>query len=304
MKKILVLILFILALNKLEAQSIRVMKSNFGSQFGVLLNLGSHQTSVGLQVKLYVGFDYAQLNVGNTFTWNFQGIGKRKNYFENRAYLGGVVMFGKKESVIDFEIDGLNHQTKTNYGVAFNYLVYTDNAGTSQLSGAFGLHLKNFSILFENDVFGGQAKDRFRTGMLIFKYRTSWYKINAGLSIWTGETANSYWDKSASFPKMPNGYRSLEDLPYGRTSAGIVYGGVQFLLPSGSFTSMKIGLDSEHFRHAFQNRLTHDLCFLPKNFDRNTPHYPRLDENGCPTFEKNKVRKDQFYFQFGLNNTW
>lgn len=284
------------------AQSLRYNKPNAGIQTGLVLDIGSHEFAIGLQLKGFIGFDYAQLNLGNTFYWKFYSLGYRKMFFENRAYVGGVAMVGKKGSVVDFELDGLNHQTMRNFGVAFNYLIYTDNAGTSQLSGAFGMHIKNFSIRFENDVFSGQVKDRFRTGIFSVTYRTDWYKINTGFYIWTGETANSFWDKSVKTNKMPSGYRSLEDLPYGKTSHGILYGGVQFLMPYGNIAHLRIGMDSEHLRHAIQNRLIHDLSFLPKKYKRNTPHYPRLGEDGCPVFEKDLVRKTQFYLQFGLND--
>lgn len=288
------------ALN-LNAQFLRWHKPNAGIQGGLVLNFGSHETSIGVFGKAFVGFDYAQLNVGNTFKWNLFNLGKRKLFYENRAYFGAALMVGKDKAYTDFELDGLAHQTQKDFAVSFNYLIYTDNAGTSQLSGAWGLYLRNVQLRFENDVFAGQARDRFRTGILTISYRNSWYKLNAGLSIWTGETRGSTWEKLAG-EKMPSGYRSLEDLPYGKTSHGIIYVGGQFLMPIGNnHYSVKVGIDSEHFRHFFQNRLIHDLSLLPKKVKRNTPHYPRLDEDGCPTFERNSVRKTVPFIQFGLN---
>lgn len=284
------------------AQSLRFDRPNAGVQTGLVVNIGTHELAVGVQLKGYIGFDYAQLNLGNTFSWNVYSFGKRKRFYENRAYAGAVLMAGKNNSIVDFELSGLNHQTQKDIGVAFNYLVYTDNAGTSQLSGGFGLHLKNVSLYIENDVFGGQARDRFRTGIFSIAYRSGWYRLNAGIYIWTGETKGSFWNKSARSKTMPGGYRSLEHLPYGRTSHGILYGGVQFLLPYGNIAHLRVGADSEHFRHFFQNRLIHDLIFLPENVKRHTPHYPRLNEDGCPVFEKELVRKTRYYLQFGLND--
>lgn len=283
-------------------QGIRFAKPNAGIQVGIVLDVGTHDFGIGVQLKSFIGFDYAQLNVGNTFMWKVYGLGNRTNYFENRFYAGGALMIGKKKSYVDFELDGLAHQTQRNFAVSYNFLIYSDNAGTSQLSGAFGMYIQNVSIKFENDVFSGQAKDRFRTGIFDISYRTDKFKLNTGFYIWTGETANSFWDKSVRTKKMPSGYRSLEDLPYGKTSHGNVYGGVKFLIPYGNIAHVRIGVDSEHFRHAVQNRLIHDLCFLPDKVKRNTPHYPRLNEDGCPVFEKKLVRKDQLYLQFGLNN--
>lgn len=285
----------------LHAQGMRWDKPNAGFQTGIVLNIGTHETALGLQLKAFIGFDYAQLNVGNIFSWKFASYGNRKKFYENRAYFGAMGMLGKKNAAFDFELDGLNHQTRRSFALGFNYIIYSDNAGTSQLSGGFGLHIKNFAIRFENDVFGGQTKDRFRTGILAFSVKQDYFKINAGMYIWTGETANSFWDRVKS-DKMPSGYRSLEDLPYGKTSHGIVYGGVQFLLPYGNYAHLRIGVDSEHFRHFLQNRLIHDLMFLPEKVKRNTPHYPRLDENGCPVFEKELVRKNRYYLQFGFND--
>lgn len=297
-----VLFFLLVGMDCVSAQSLRWNKPNTGVQTGIVLNIGTHELAVGIQLKGYIGFDYAQINLGNTFLWKFYSLGNRKRFFENRTYTGAVLMIGKNNAVVDFELDGLSHQTQKDFGIAFNYLIYADNTGTSQLSGGWALHIKNVSVRFENDVFGGQTRDRFRTGILSVSYRSEWYKINAGFYIWTGETRGSFWDKSVKRKDMPSGYRSLEDLPYGKTSHGIFYGGVQFLLPYGNIAHLRVGADSEHFRHFFQNRLTHDLIFLPEKIKRNTPHYPRLDENGCPVFEKNSVRKTTYYLQFGMND--
>lgn len=242
------------------AQQLRYDKPNAGIQAGLVTNFGTHEFSFGIQVKGFIGFDYAQLNVGNTFSWKFYSYANRKLFYENRFYAGAVLMAGKNNANLDFELSGLNHQTKRSVGLGFNYLIYTDNAGTSQLSGAWALHIKNVSIYFENDMFGGQTKDRFRSGILIASYKANWYKLYAGLYIWTGEAAGSFWDKTPSY-KMPSGYRSLEDLPYGKTSHGILYGGVKFLMPfGGNFTRLEVGVDSEHIStcntKSFYSRLT------------------------------------------------
>jgi hypothetical protein len=65
-----------------------------------------------------------------------------------------------------------------------------------------------------------------------------------------------------------------------------------------------MGYDSEEIRHAFQNRLTHDLFLFPKSFPKNTPHYPRLDASGNPVFDSRFRRKDLHYIQFGINGNW
>lgn len=291
--------LLILVSFRLGSQTISNTK--FGSTIGVVIDLGTHVRSFGVVAKAYYTDYFYQLNISSSITFNALSYGRRKNFIENRSALGLVLLGGKKNSRIDFVLDGLNHNTAYNYGVGFNYLWYYDNIGTSQVSGGWSAHLKNTSLYFENDVFGGQARDRFRTGYLVGSYKLDDFKVQIGSYIWTGETRGSRWVK-LPMPKMPNGYRSLEDLPYGRTSHGTVFLGLQSRLPFGQVAHLRYGLDSENVRNWFQNRLVHDLVLLPQKIERNTPHYPRLDEYGCPVFVDEEIRKTGFFMQFGLND--
>jgi hypothetical protein len=278
--------------------------AHVGMTIGAQFSFGSHVNSVGITLNSYYSNYFFQINGGTGIRFNLSSYGRRTMFWENRNSLGLVLMAGKKESVINHQLDGLFHNTAHNYGLSYNYLWYHDNTGTSQRSGGWGVHIKEFSLLLENDVFGGQSKDRFRTGHVAMMYRPDTnVTVMVGLNIWTGETANSVWQK-IPMDYCPSGFRCLDDLPYGRTSHGIVYGGIQMTLPYGQFSGFRIGVDSEKARHYFQNRLSHDLVFLPKKFKRNTPHYPRLDEHGCPTFERDSVRKDRFYFNVNLNENW
>lgn len=277
--------------------------SRFGGSVGVLFNIGTHQRSVGLNVKGYYTDYFYQVNVGHTFTFNGHSYGDRTNFLENRTYLGAVLLAGKRGAITDFELDGLNHQTNYNLGVSFNYLIYQDNAGTSQLSGGWGIHVQNFTLRFENDVFGGLALDHYRTGHILLSYRTQNFKFNAGTYFWTGETEGTPWIKTCT-TDCPNGYKILEDRPYGKTSHGALYGGVLFNMPYGNTVFWRMGVDSDNIRNTLQNRLIHDALILPKKIRHYTPHYPRLDEDGCAVFDKSLVRKDKFYMQFGTNDNW
>ncbi len=274
-----------------------------GVQVGVMLNIGTHVNAIGIQTKAYVGTSWSQLNIGNTISFNLTSYGKRKFFWENRSYLGGALMFGPNKIVPDFELDGLNHQSNRLFAVAYNYLYYWDNAKTSQASGAFALHLEQLSLRMENDVFAGQARDRFRTGHFHISYRWDMWRFGIGGYMWTGETRNSPWNKTPQH-KMPSGYRDLSDLPYGKTSHGIIYLSTTYNLPYGNPLFVRVGWDSEQIRHGIQNRAFHDLAGMPKNWKRNTPHYPRLDADGCPVFEKKERKKDTFFFQIGAHDNW
>ena len=276
---------------------------HIGGSLGLTLNFGTHVNSIGVSAKTYYQDYFYQVNLGTSFAYNLTSYGYRKHFWESRNYLGLNLLGGKKNNTIDFQLDGLTHQSTFQNALGYNYLWYFDNTGTSQRSGGWSISLNKVGVYFENDVFGGQAKDRFRTGHILVSYRYLDFKLGTGFYIWTGETANSKWIHEQR-PKAPYGYRSLENNLYGKTSAGALYASIVSNLPFNQIAFAKIGIDSEQLRDAIQNRLVHDLIFLPKKIERKTPHYPQLDENGLPTFEKNNVRKSKFYFQAGLNENW
>ncbi len=274
-----------------------------GFQVGAVLNFGTHVNAIGLTGSVYYTDFFYQWNVSSQLKYNFTSYGKRKMFWENRNAFGLVLLGGKKDLTPDFQFDGLNHQTTFSNGIAFNYLWYFDQAGTSQRSGGWGLHVNYFSLTFENDVFAGQARDKFRTGTLQANYRYRDWKFFTHLYLWTGETRNSFWNRTP-MPKCPSGVRCLDSLPYGKTSHGILAFGASRNLIYNQVATLKIGFDSEQVRHHVQNRFAHDLILFPKKMKRNTPHYPRLDENGMPTFERDQVRKARLYLQGGVNEVW
>ena len=267
------------------------------------MNLGTHVNSIGILLKTYYTDHFYQVNAGTSFVWNLTSYGQRKKFLENRTYLGAVFLGGKKDNLIDYQLDGLTHQTAFRNGLGYNYLWYFDKAGTSQRSGGFTLMLNKVSILFENDVFGGQANDRYRTGHVLVNYRYHDFKFGTGIYLWTGETNGAQWNRQSS-KDCPYGFKDLSQLPYGKTSHGIWYGSFISNLGFGQTVQMKLGVDSEQIRNSIQNRLIHDLIFLPKTVKHNTPHYPRLNQADEPVFDKTLRRKDRFYFQGGINSEW
>lgn len=280
-----------------------VKAQNLGFRVGAVVSLGTHVSNVGLNMQVYLLEKFAQFNVSQTTKFNFYTYGNRKKMMEHRLAVGLVLLGGKQNINPDFHVDPLNHQSRYQSALGFTYLWYFDDKETSQRSGAWSIHQNYFSLYFENDVFGGQAKDRFRSGILQFNYRYQDFKFFTNLYFWTGETAKSIWKKE-SMPGCPNGYRCLTDLPYGKTSHGIWSFGTHYNAFVQQLLTVKTGIDSEQIRHVFQNRLSHDLMLLPKKVKRHTPHYPRLDENGNPVFNKEEMRKNRFYFQLNLNENW
>lgn len=276
-------------------------RPSVGVQGGLVYQFGTHQHKIGGTLNLFYHDFFYQINIGNSLVYQLKSYGNTKRFWENRVHIGAILLAGKKQQQLSPLISGLQHQTPYNLGLAYNYIWYLNHVGTKQNSGAFGLHIRSFFIGMENDIFGGQGKDRFRTASLYAHYRLEQLTLFTQVFLWTGETSGSKWIKTAG-TKMPNGYRELTNLPFGNITHGIANFGMHYHLPYHQLATVKIGIDSEQIRHQIQNRFGHDLVFAPKFIPRKTPHYPRLNSNGEPIFEKKEKRKDRLFFSLSLND--
>lgn len=278
-------------------------RDHIGIQLQLVAGIGSHSSNLGIRLHTYVAFDYGQLNLGTTYRFFGHNLGGRKSFGEWRHHAGIVAMAGKETAPENFIWDAVYHQSKRPYSLGYTYLWYLDKVGTSQRSGSWNLGIARWDIQMENDVFGGQAKDRFRTGTLQLSYRTETQRLAIGIRLWHGDSGNSVWTRESA-PRRPNGYRDLTVLPYGKTSHGILYISGDQLFENGQVASIQVGIDDEEIRHVFQNRITHDLIIFPESVQRNTPHYPRLNKDGQMVFSRSEARPALFYFRTSLNDVY
>lgn len=293
-------LLFLSLFNSLFAQ--KWDGQNWGVQVGISATIGTHINQFGIKVQGYYTYQFVQINAGNQLRFTSNGLGGRTNYITNRINTGLVLMGGKRSLEPFLIMDGLTHQTKYEYALAYNYLWYFDNIGTSQRSGGFGLHAQQFYILMENDLFAGQGRDRFRTGFTNIGYHDKRFNVSINTKLWTGETRGTETLNLTENP-YPGGYKDLRNSPFGKTSHGIISVNFDYQLFYGNSASASIGFDSEFIRNGLQNKLIHNKTFSPKKWRNPNPNYPMLDAAGNPTHEKEKVRPTKFYFQAGLNRS-
>jgi len=275
-------------------------KDHFGAVFGLVANFGTHNNSIGFSLNGYYADHFYQFNLVSTFLLYENGLGNRKKFIQSLSTVGLMLLAGKEERRMDFEFNGLNHQTNKNLGLGYNYILYIDTKRTSQTSGGFGFYIREFALYHENDLFGGNGRDRFRTGVFHASYQLENIKFNGGIQLWTGESKTAPL-KHDSCKKCPAGYRDLRDTPFGRTSHGNAYLGFTMTPGFRQNASFRIGVDSEEVRHIFQNLFIHNLG---NAINRPTPHYPRLNLEGLPVFEKSEARPSLLYLQFGSNSCW
>jgi hypothetical protein len=277
-----------------------IQEDHWGLQVGLTANFGTHINQFGIKVQGYYTQEFVQINAGNHFLINASNLANRQDYIENRINVGAVLLAGKRNSVPTFIFDGLNHQTQYSYGFGYNYLWYLDNTDTYQVSGGFGFHIKQFSLLIENDIFSGNGRDRFRTSFTQLNYHNEMINFKFNTQLWTGETWGTELKNLEDKPYQV-GYKDLRSTLYGKNSHGILSIGVDYYLFYGNSLSASIGIDSERIRHGLQNRFMHDKPFIPKRWRKPNVNYPMLDKFGLPIHNKEQARKTNFFFQFGLN---
>ena len=148
----------------------QIDSENFGLRFNVLFSIGSHQQNLGLQFSTFVKNKSFQVNGVYSLRFSLKNLGKRKNVLEHRFAPGLHLIYNGGPNRSEYLWNELRTLASNGYSLGYSYIWYFDNVKTSQRSGAFGLGLKDFQLSFENDIFGGQGKDRFRTAQFDLCY--------------------------------------------------------------------------------------------------------------------------------------
>lgn len=261
-------------------------------------SIGSHQHYYG--IGAHAGLEYRSflLTLGSDVSYRLKDLGQRNRFLESRSYLGASMVTGEYTSVRDLELGALNNYFSRENSFGYAYIIYMDKAGTSQLSGAFRCEIKRHSLMLENDFFAGQGKDRFRTATLLYRYRELLWSGHLGVRLWTGEASGLQVKEMERLGRKQR-YKDLSSNPFGKTSHGILYGGVQYALGSQTL-GVELGIDAEQVRNALQNQVAHAAVWHKRQASKAVA-YPMLDKLGNPTFDKTQVRSNRAYFQLSIS---
>ncbi|MBK8492497.1 MAG: hypothetical protein IPL49_16820 [Saprospirales bacterium] len=279
------------------------------TQLGLVLVLGHPITRIGVQGQLALTGDFWETTAGLAVHYNFRQYGPPKKGWEVQPRLGVGVGFGPAG---DFSAARYGGSTvavavvATTYALAYTWTAYLDQIQTSQFTGTFTFRGGPVFIGIENDAFAlFRPADQFRTGAIRMGYFHEKWLLEGLVALWHGQTKAPGISRQ-QLPGFPGrwGFRDLSEGLYGRYSNGVAMLRVQYLLPYGQVATAGLGIDAEQVRDFFQNRLVHDLRFVPRKLNRaHNPHYPMLDTNGCPYLyeEGQEVRKARLVWQVGVN---
>lgn len=280
-------------------------RNSFGLQVGLSLQFGTHINKIGIGVNGYWLSPYTQVNVGSEFSVYANGLGPSMTYIENRTHAGIFLLAGKNEQRANLFYSPFFQQSKHNLSLGYTFLQYWDSRKTSQLSGAFALQISQFSLVFENDLFAGQGKDRFRTGYLTLYWKDSLNMANIGIHLWTGDPKGALRVDTSNYPAR-YGYKDMRNTPYGKYSNGILFAGYHRALFYMQSIGMNIGIDAEQVRNCFQNKLIHNAPWRGKKAKKyGDANYPMLTPDGSPYLyqQGQTIRKPLLYLEMGVGGT-
>lgn len=274
---------------------------NYGLNIGLHIAAGTQFDRIGISCNGYYAHNAYQINPGFNIYYNLKNIGPSKKYFEFAPSIGVIISFGRNDSLKNLFINPLGNQTikRNSIGYAFNY--YLNNIKTSQATGTVSFQFGNFQIISENDLFAGGIRDEFRIGSFLAQYRDKNFQYGINYTGWTGTRGSRVDDPN--FPSR-KGYMDMSHSLYGNVAAGMLSAQIQYAAPYGQILQGSIGIDAEQVRNFFQNKLIHDLIFLPKKWHLMAgSHDPMIDSEGKMYLYKKgqKIRPVKLYLNLFAN---
>jgi len=265
---------------------------------GISVNIGNKTRNIGIFVSVCAYYDFVQFNPGARIRYNFKNLGVPGRYWEFDCYGGLLFAWGIRDGTENLFINSVSNQTLRRYSIAYSYNIYRDGIGTNQNTGTIALHFNNISLITENDIFGDN-RDRFRTAAATVQYRhkTTVYGVN--LILWTGETGERITE--TDYPSR-KGY--FEQGRYGQYSHGILCMQVRQYLDYGQNIQASAGIDAEQVRNFVQNKIMHDMVFLPSKWvNHQSTHVPMLDtDDNLYLYQPDqKIRKPTPYVNAAIN---
>ena len=278
----------------------------YGGKVGVSFAFGNKINRIGLTTSGFLISDWLQLNSSVSFKYNFKSLAINKSTPEIKISLGALGGYGIRNHITNNFIGTIENNTRYSNSIGYSYIRYWDKNGTSQSTGLISLNFNRITVATENDVLAGGKgnEDKFRTGGIYLEYQYLETKIGLNSTLWTGNYSNSPQITDSDFPSQ-NGYRGMENSVYGNCSASLFSVQIKQLLPFAQTAQMNIGIDDERIRNRIQNKLMHDLRFIPKKW-QNTKniHIPMLTDEGEQYLYTpgQNIKKPTLYFNLGLNN--
>lgn len=276
----------------------------------VKINLGSPVNNIGFGIiGEYLGTSGMEVAAGYDLTYNFKNYGIPSKHLEHHLFGTAHYLWGSRETedqLVNFIKMIDSGSSAHSFGYTMEY--FHNNIGTTQRIGTFHYRLNNFILQFGNDLFGHfNMWDQYRTGAVGLGWIKQENYFNMNFLFWTGNTngkaVTKYREGESEYPAR-FGYRAMDDAVGGKFSHGILSVGVIRDVGNGQNIGAHLGIDAEQIRNVIQNKIFHDMYFLPSFMDNpKNLHIPMKMEDGHDYLfkEGQKVRNPKLVWQLSLN---
>lgn len=253
-----------------------------GINIGFVSALGNKFQRLGFTVQGYYCYGHVQGNAELRLYRNFRNLGPRKKYNELVTSAGVVVGYGGINTRRNPFMSSVSNQTGYRNSVGYSYNLYFNRIKTTQQTGTLALQFRDVSIITENDLLARPELDRFRTGGILVQYQyRDQLQLAINCTMWTGQMGKNRILVSNEF--FPYGYMDTTGGRYTQYSHGLLSAQAKAFLRYGQYAQANLGVDAERVRNFVQNRVMHDMAFLPQKWHnpRNC-HLPMVDTAGNP----------------------
>lgn len=284
------LILFLFSgLCRLSAQDLVLQEQGFGFNGGLCIAFGTHFQRLGLTLNFFYLNDQFQANTEVRAYYNFRTLGPARAHPELVLSQGLVYAYGKKRDFFNPFLTSVSNQSGYEHAFGYSYNLYLNRKKTTQVTGLVAIQVRDFRFITENDLLARPMHDRFRTAAVLLQYQyEDQFQAAINCALWTGKMG--FKQENTAFPR--GCYMDTVPGVYPNSSHGLLSLQVNYHAGYSQNLQANAGVDAEHVRNVVQNKIIHDLPFLPKRWNKNC-HIPMIDSEGKQYLylENQKIRR-------------
>lgn len=275
------------------------------------INLGSHLQRSGIQFRTHIEHENWQAFSAIKFHFNKKGLGPIKNSLESVVSIGGSFTHGdftnssEEYSYLPFT---LFREASQKYSYCYTYNYFMDGHNTSQGTGDIIIKLNKLYLIGSNDLLGNlNGRDQYRTGSFAIAYADNRAIIYSKVLMWTGQTrcAKMKRIRKKTTLRSKYGYKDNSHCNYSHLSHGIFSMGIAYRAHNFWTPILEIGRDAEQIRNTVQNKLIHDMPFIPSKWNSaENLHIPMIDTKGNLYLYKKdqEIKSSSWFLQLGMND--
>lgn len=278
-------------------------EEDFGLNFGVNIQFGTHVNRLGLMYQVYYFNEHVSLSQGSYIHWNLKSLGPKGSHPEAKFQFGIQGQWIEND-LPKYLLNEFSNMSPYLNSMGYSFYIYLDKKKMSQTTGAIHGTFSNIVFALDNDALGlNQIDDKYRTGGFFVGLLMDSLQLGLQSTLWTGKSSSGVKVDDDTYPSR-FGYQDVTKAEYGLLSHGVLAFRGTYKGPYNQIARAEAGIDAEEVRHFLQNKIIHD-GFSKRIVKSESPHYPMLQPDGS-LFLFNpgqKKRSPKPYFQLGLNQS-